>query len=227
MLAATELAGSMGALQPPPLAAAAAFRPALRTATPLRHAEPCCLLDWSAPAQMIADAVGEMVPAAPAAIDALDLVLISPLLVPFFGIWALSATGNSAGALIEKAKAESDREAANKQVAEVKKRLAAAEKKTADAEANTKRKIKFWEGKLDKQRSEALSLLRSTKVTRSCRGRVRLLWPRSRAVAAFAAWPCAHCGLRSSLSHTQTRHRMRSRRTLRRPRRGRPPRMTR
>lgn len=143
----------------------------------VRHAAPSCVLDQlpSFPAlQLVAEAVedaaqgtdlsvGAAWDAVAPAFDALDLVLLSPLLLPVFGLWALQATGSGAGALLEKASAMQAVKKAEREVAALEKQLEQAKAKTVAAEETTKRKVKFWEGKVDKQRKESLDILRSAK----------------------------------------------------------------
>jgi len=118
------------------------------------------------PVQLLAafgDSIAAADASAPLGFDALDLVLASPLLLPVFALWALRATGSATGSLLQKSRAEAAREVALKQVAALERKLEAEKAKTAAAEETTVRKVKFWEGKLNKQRSEALSVLRGAK----------------------------------------------------------------
>jgi hypothetical protein len=98
-----------------------------------------------------ADAVANIPP-----LDGIDALLLTPLLVPVLGVWALGATASAANATAGKFFAEMELRRAEKVNALLKKQL-------AESEERYERKMKFWKGKVASDKKESLEILRRAK----------------------------------------------------------------
>ena len=110
--------------------------------------------------------VASLVPelALPADLDALDLFLISPLLVPVLALAAFSLSGGAAQAALDKASAEAAAKKAARLQKSAEDNVAVLEKQLVEAAAKLDRKVAFFENKLDEQSAKSTEALRESKV---------------------------------------------------------------
>jgi uncharacterized protein YbjT (DUF2867 family) len=139
----------------------AAFAPAARAggrapfAAVRARAPVASLLDPLAAAQLpaslglVADAAGS-----PPAFDLLDVVLVSPVLVGFFAVWAISSASDAGKAGSAKAQAERVAAAAQRAKEREEKNAEALAKKVAEEQEAKDRKIQFFNKKLSSDRKE-------------------------------------------------------------------------
>ena len=139
----------------------AAFAPAARAggrapfAAVRARAPVASLLDPLAAAQLpaslglVADAAGS-----PPAFDLLDVVLVSPVLVGFFAVWAISSASDAGKAGSAQAQAERVAAAAQRAKEREEKKAEALAKKVAEEQEAKDRKIQFFNKKLSSDRKE-------------------------------------------------------------------------
>ena len=119
------------------------------TASLLRSLSPEAVEQLSSFSAAIAEASGT-----PPSFDVLDLVLVSPIFVGLFAVWALSSTFNAGSAIADKAKAASEKAAAEAAAKRTASKAEALAKKVEEEQQAKERKIQFFNKRLSDQRKE-------------------------------------------------------------------------
>jgi 2-phospho-L-lactate transferase/gluconeogenesis factor (CofD/UPF0052 family) len=95
----------------------------------------------------------------------LDLILVSPVLVPVLALLWLGNSGKAARAIIDIAKAEAVANEAKSAEARAVLKTKSVEMKLKESEATVQRKVDFFQGKLDQQRKENAEAVKRAKAT--------------------------------------------------------------
>ena len=103
--------------------------------------------------------IGDTAAASITEFDVLDLVLISPVLVPIFALLAFSASGGAAQAALDKFAAEQAAQRAKAAQDAAEKKVADLEAKVVAADERLKEKVTFFESKLADQVRHAGALV--------------------------------------------------------------------
>ena len=119
------------------------------TASLLSSLSPAAEEQLSSFSAAIAEASGT-----PPSFDVLDLVLVSPIFVGLFAVWALSSTFNAGSAIADKAKAASEKAAAESAAKRTASKAEALAKKVEEEQQAKERKIQFFNKRLSDQRKE-------------------------------------------------------------------------